>query len=171
MIIRNLVGNVVQGSTGIPYNEGDQVSLFCDATGGKLNLNAILTFANWWHRWFIGRTGTSHMKQILLIARSLKLIMIYYGILNLIRVAFLMFSLLEIYISKWINQRFPSGPLWFLGNFSLASWSSGQNQAVKAMLYSKLAFYTVNFIIFSTVLRLIKCKSILLLVYALLPKF
>ena len=37
VIIRDLVGNVVQGMTGVPYNEGDQVSLFCDATGGKLS--------------------------------------------------------------------------------------------------------------------------------------
>ncbi|KAJ6222750.1 hypothetical protein RDWZM_001295, partial [Blomia tropicalis] len=34
VIIRDLVGNVVQGMTGVPYNEGDKVALFCDATGG-----------------------------------------------------------------------------------------------------------------------------------------
>lgn len=44
VIIRDLVGNVVQGMTGVPYNEGDKVSLFCDATGGKYS--HILN-ANW----------------------------------------------------------------------------------------------------------------------------
>jgi len=38
VIIRDLVGNVVQGMTGVPYNEGDKVALFCDVTGGKLAL-------------------------------------------------------------------------------------------------------------------------------------